>query len=73
MEEGSRSTFEDVKEEILEENRQSFMRIGNTLEGRVVEEYVVENVGEELERELIEVVEEVQLVEDEEDVTPRLR
>jgi hypothetical protein len=37
-----------------------------------VKEYVVEDVGEELERELVEVIEEIQFVEDEEQVTTRL-
>jgi len=59
VEKSSRSSFEHVKEEVVEKNRKSLSRIGDTFEGRIVEEDVVEDIGKEAERELVEVVEEV--------------
>ena len=72
MKESARSSLEDVKEEVVKENRKSSSRIGDTLERRVIEENVVEDVGEEPERELVEVIEEVEFIENEENITASL-
>ena len=73
VQERSRSSFEVVQEEILDEDGESGARVGDAGEGGVVEKDKVEDVEEESERELVEMVEEMEVAKDEEDRAARLR
>lgn len=72
VEEGAGGALEGVEEEVVDEDTEPGLRLSDALEGRVVEENEVEDVEEEAERELVEVVKEVKLLEDEEDAAARL-